>query len=221
MTFGASRAKTKTLSLSFNALRPGRGQAAVHRLIRTLTVRRPARAAASPTGLARARASVTVTRVLNEVALCGEVRASLLLAPLPNGLATQLFAYLVLHRRRPLQHAALADAPWTTARPRNPRAVVSSLLSRLRRSLGPDVLPTGPAVRLVLPAATVVDVDEAAAALVGGARVLDAAATPTARWHGLSGRARSPAAACWSTSTRAGSTRGGPTSSRPTSTRWS
>ncbi len=111
--------------------------------------------------------------MLTEVALCGEVRASPLLAPLPNGLATQLFAYLVLHRRRPLQHAALADALWTTARPRNPRAVVSSLLSRLRRSLGPDVLPTGPAVRLVLPAGTVVDVDAAAAALAAARAALD------------------------------------------------
>ncbi|MDO8201745.1 BTAD domain-containing putative transcriptional regulator, partial [Conexibacter sp. CPCC 205762] len=111
--------------------------------------------------------------MLTEVALCGEVRASPLLAPLPNGLATQLFAYLVLHRRRPLQHAALADALWTNARPRNPRAVVSSLLSRLRRSLGPDVLPTGAAVRLVLPAGAIVDVDAAAEALAAARAALD------------------------------------------------
>lgn len=111
--------------------------------------------------------------MITKVALCGEVRASPLLAPLPNGLATQLFAYLVLHRRRPLQHAALADALWTGQRPRKPRAVVSSLLSRLRRSLGPDVLPTGAAVRLVLPAGAVVDVDEAAAALLDARAALD------------------------------------------------
>ncbi|HST41271.1 MAG TPA: hypothetical protein VLK58_17270, partial [Conexibacter sp.] len=104
--------------------------------------------------------------MLTEVALCGEVRARTLLAPLPNGLATQLFAYLVLHRRRPLQHAALADALWPADRPRDPRAVLSSLLSRLRRSLGPDALPVGQTVRLVLDPDATVDVEEASAALV-------------------------------------------------------
>lgn len=111
--------------------------------------------------------------VLTEVALCGEVQARTLLAPLPNGLATQLFAYLVLHRRRPVQHAALADALWPTDRPRDPRAVVSSLLSRLRRSLGADALPVGPVVRLVLAPGATVDVEEASVALVAARAALD------------------------------------------------
>jgi DNA-binding SARP family transcriptional activator len=111
--------------------------------------------------------------VLTEVALCGEVRARTLLAPLPNGLATQLFAYLVLHRRRPLQHAALADALWPNDRPRDPRAVLSSLLSRLRRSLGPQALPLGAAVRLELPPGATVDVEEASGALVAARAALE------------------------------------------------
>ncbi|MDW5598146.1 BTAD domain-containing putative transcriptional regulator, partial [Conexibacter stalactiti] len=111
--------------------------------------------------------------MLTEVALCGEVRARTLLAPLPNGLATQLFAYLVLHRRRPLQHAALADALWPTDRPRDPRAVLSSLLSRLRRSLGSEALPIGAVVRLELASDVTVDVEEASAALVAARAALD------------------------------------------------
>jgi len=127
-------------------------------------------------------------RVLTQVALCGEVEAHTLAAPLPNGLATQLFAYLVLHRRRPVRHAVLADALWPTSRPRDPRAVLSSLLSRLRRSLGNETLPVGQLVQLVLPPDATVDVDEAAIALVAARAALERG-EPLVAWE-QAGRAR-------------------------------
>ncbi|MDO8213209.1 BTAD domain-containing putative transcriptional regulator [Conexibacter sp. CPCC 206217] len=117
--------------------------------------------------------SVSMGDVLTEVALCGEVRARALVAPLPNGLATQLFAYLVLHRRRPVQHSALIDALWSVDRPRDPRAVLSSLLSRLRRSLGAEALPVGQLVQLLLDPDARVDVEEASGALVAARAALD------------------------------------------------
>lgn len=126
--------------------------------------------------------------VLTQVALCGEVQASTLAAPLPNGLATQLFAYLVLHRRRPVRHAVLADALWPTSRPRDPRAVLSSLLSRLRRSVGNEVLPVGQLVQLVLPPGATVDVDEASVALVAARAALERD-EPVVAWE-QAGRAR-------------------------------
>lgn len=126
--------------------------------------------------------------VLTQVALCGEVQARTLDAALPNGLATQLFAYLVLHRRRPVRHAVLADALWPTSRPRDPRAVLSSLLSRLRRSVGNEVLPVGQLVQLVLPPEATVDVDEAAVALVAARAALERD-EPAVAWE-QAGRAR-------------------------------
>lgn len=112
--------------------------------------------------------------MLTSVALCGQVRAEPIRAPLPNGMATELFAYLVLHRRRAVRQQALVDALWPDRAPRNPRAVVSSLLSRLRRSVGSDVLPVGAEVRLHLPEGTAIDVETAAAALAAGRVALDA-----------------------------------------------
>lgn len=76
-----------------------------------------------------------------------------------------LLAYLVLHRARAVRRDELIAALWPVAAPANPAGGLDTLLSRLRRALGPDLLSGRSELRLCLPAGAEVDVETAAAAV--------------------------------------------------------
>ncbi len=78
------------------------------------------------------------------------------------------FAYLLLHRDRPVRRDALAAALWQERAPDDPDAALRVVLSRLRRALGGDVLVGRAEVRFQLPKPVHVDL-ERAVELVGEA----------------------------------------------------
>jgi DNA-binding SARP family transcriptional activator len=74
---------------------------------------------------------------------------------LPARQGRLLFAFLVVHRAAPVARDAVADALGA------PDATLRPLLSRLRRVLGADAVPSGEQPRLVLPPEAFVDLDAA------------------------------------------------------------
>src|SRR5271154_4420656 len=103
------------------------------------------------------------------VQLCGEL--SILLDGrehrdgLRGGQARALFAFLVLERHRPVDRFDLIDALWGTEPPRTASESLRSLLSNLRRTIGPQRLTGREEIRLLLPPGTRVDVEAAARAV--------------------------------------------------------
>ena len=97
---------------------------------------------------------------------------------LPGRRGRLLFAYLVLHRGRPVSRDELLMAAWgADASARAAGNALSVVLSRLRSGLGTDRLRGRTAVELLLPPATFVDVE---AALEGAHRAESAVAE--GRW---------------------------------------
>ena len=80
---------------------------------------------------------------------------------LPGRRGRLLFAYLVLHRGRPLARDELLVAGWGDDARDETRNALNVLLSKLRHGLGADHLRGRAEVELVLPAATFVDVEAA------------------------------------------------------------
>src|SRR5215210_955967 len=78
------------------------------------------------------------------VELCGLLSAEIggrrVDAALPGRKGRQLFACLVVGRRRPMSRDELIDVVWPTDAPADPDGAFSTLLTRLRTALGPDVL---------------------------------------------------------------------------------
>lgn len=74
------------------------------------------------------------------------------------------FAYLALHRGRGVARSELEEAIWDERPPGDPGAALSTILSRLRASLGAGAIEGRSELRLVLPGATV-DVETARAAV--------------------------------------------------------
>ena len=92
---------------------------------------------------------------------------------LPGRLGRALLAYLVLNRHRQATRDELTDALWPATAPRDPAATLSTLLSGLRRALGPELLQGRSELRLALPDDAEVDVELAAAALTEARAALD------------------------------------------------
>jgi DNA-binding SARP family transcriptional activator len=115
------------------------------------------------------------------IQLCGRFAAELdsarVEAALPGRRGRVLFAYLVLHRGRPLPRDELLVAGWGEEVPAEAGNALSVLLSKLRHGLGPDRLGGRTEVELLLPQATFVDVE---AALEGAHRAESAIAE--GRW---------------------------------------
>ena len=84
---------------------------------------------------------------------------------LPSRQARLLFALLVLERGHALSREAIADALWPDAAPPSRDSSIRSLLSGVRRVFGPDSVAGRESLRLVLPAGTTVDVEEAEASV--------------------------------------------------------
>ena len=97
--------------------------------------------------------------------VCGPLFACLrgvdVTSHLPTGQARVLFVHLVVNRGTPLSRARLVDALWPHDPPEHADRDVTVLLSRLRAVVGTEVLPAGPTVEIVLPAAAEVDREQA------------------------------------------------------------
>lgn len=107
------------------------------------------------------------------ISLCGELAVDLegrrLEEQLGGGRECALFGILVLNRARALSRDELIEALWEENPPHSPGAALSTVLSRLRRTLGEGVLRGRSLVSVCLPADAWIDV-EAAQARVSEAR---------------------------------------------------
>src|SRR3954467_11806966 len=83
----------------------------------------------------------------------------------PSRQGRVLFAYLVLQRPRAVGRHELIEAVWASEQPANRASALTVLLSKLRAAVGADVLDGRGSVRVVLPPAARVDVEQALAAL--------------------------------------------------------
>jgi DNA-binding SARP family transcriptional activator len=94
------------------------------------------------------------------IRLCGRMVIEIWgrsIAP-PGRQGRMLLAYQIANRSRPLQRDELEAVLWEGEPPADPDAVLSSVMSRLRRELGPEVLPPGD-VSVQLPDDAWVDVE--------------------------------------------------------------
>lgn len=81
---------------------------------------------------------------------------------LPSRQGRVLFAFLVVHRRRPATRSALVDALWPGGAPAAADRALAALLSKLRNALGADLIGGRDRPQLVLPPDAYVDIEAAA-----------------------------------------------------------
>jgi len=114
-------------------------------------------------------AATLLDKARTRMQLCGrlvvEIGGRDLGPALPGGHGRLLFAYVAANRERPVPRDELKDAIWPDDPPPQADNALSSLLSRLRRVLGADVLVGRGEVRLVVPADAWVDLEAAEAAI--------------------------------------------------------
>jgi DNA-binding SARP family transcriptional activator len=133
-----------------------------------------------------------------EIRLCGRVAVStqdgLAGSALPGRQGQLLLAYLVCHRTRACPRYELEDVLWPERAPAASDSALSSLLSKLRRALGPDALTGRAELRLALPEPLWVDTEALANAVEVAIQALD-----ERRWgdaaamaHGALGLATEP-----------------------------
>ena len=125
-----------------------------------------------------------------EIRLCGRVAVStadgLAGEALPGRQGQLLLAYLVCHRTRACPRYELEDVLWPKASaPASSDSALSSLLSKLRRALGPDALTGRAELRLSLPEPLWVDTEALADAVEVTAQALD-----DRRWSDAAAQAR-------------------------------
>lgn len=101
------------------------------------------------------------------IQLCGryvvELAGARVESKLPGRQGRLLLAYLVLNRDRPVGRSRLVDALWSGELPRDPADALAALLSKLRATLGNDLVAGRGDVQLMLPPDARVDVEEAVA----------------------------------------------------------
>ena len=101
------------------------------------------------------------------IQLCGllvvELRGRRIEGDLPSRQGRLLFAYLALNRGRRIARDELIEALWPSAMPAAAPAALTVLLSKLRATVGSEVLRGRGDVTLALPVAARVDVEEALA----------------------------------------------------------
>jgi DNA-binding SARP family transcriptional activator/tetratricopeptide (TPR) repeat protein len=119
-----------------------------------------------------------------QVRLCGPLRVEhdgrRIDDALPGRQGRLLLAYLLLNRDRGCPRAELIDLLWPEQPPAAADTALSSLLSKLRRAVGPDVIVGRSELRLVAPGPVEVDVESAAAAAVRAATASQAGDWATA-----------------------------------------
>jgi SARP family transcriptional regulator, regulator of embCAB operon len=103
------------------------------------------------------------------IQLCGTVTAELegrrVEDELPGRQGRLLFVYLVANRRRAVGRAELQEALWPHRPPASAETSLSALLSKLRRTVGDDLLQGRSELRLELPGEAWVDLEAATEAL--------------------------------------------------------
>ena len=119
------------------------------------------------------------------IELCGDfvvqIRGRRCETTVPGPRGRLLLAHLVWNRRRSVTRDELIAALWPDTAPASPEGALSTLLTRLRRGLGDDVITGRSQLRFALDDA-VVDVEEAAAAAAAAsAATLPAEAVAVAR----------------------------------------
>lgn len=101
------------------------------------------------------------------IQLCGllavELEGRRIEGSLPSRQGRLLFAYLTLNRGRPVGRDELIEALWPYAMPSSAPAALTVLLSKLRATVGREVLRGRRDVTLALPADARVDVEDALA----------------------------------------------------------
>ena len=104
-----------------------------------------------------------------EIGLLGQLRVGLDGRPVEGelrGVQGKLcFAYLALNRDRAVPRAELEDAIWFERPPGEPGAALSTLVSRLRKTLGEGVIAGRSGLRLILPEGSSIDTEAAQEAL--------------------------------------------------------
>jgi DNA-binding SARP family transcriptional activator len=103
------------------------------------------------------------------VQLCGrlivEIGGERVEHRLPGRQGRLLFAYLALHRDRPVPRSELIDAVWSRELPRDPSEALAALLSKVRAALGGRYLEGRREPTLALPGLADVDVERAVRAV--------------------------------------------------------
>jgi SARP family transcriptional regulator, regulator of embCAB operon len=103
------------------------------------------------------------------IQLCGrfvlELDGQRIETALPSRQGRLLFAYLALNRDRGATRDELIDAIWPYATPAGAPAALTVLVSKLRAALGSDLVGGRTELRLNLPAAARIDVEDALAAI--------------------------------------------------------
>jgi len=121
----------------------------------------------------------TATEPRTVLRLCGgvelEIAGRSVAGALPSGQATALLAYLAISEA-PLGRDELIDALWPLGSPTDPQAVLSTLLSRLRRVLGSEALAGRRQLELRLPQPVWFDVQAAGDAVEEAREALAASA---------------------------------------------
>jgi DNA-binding SARP family transcriptional activator len=107
---------------------------------------------------------VTLSDAPERIQLCGALRVRTadrgwLEDSLPGRQGRIAFAYLAVHRQRPVARTELLEVLWPDELPLAREDAVSPLLSRLRRVLGADVLVGRHELRLCLPDVATVDLE--------------------------------------------------------------
>ena len=123
-----------------------------------------------------------------EIRLCGRVAVSqdgLARSALPGRQGQLLLAYLVCHRTRACPRYELEDILWPERAPAASDSALSSLLSKLRRALGPDALTGRAELRLALPEPLLVDTEVLADTVEVAVQALD-----DRRWADAAAQAR-------------------------------
>jgi DNA-binding SARP family transcriptional activator/tetratricopeptide (TPR) repeat protein len=124
-----------------------------------------------------------------EIRLCGRVAVStqdgLAGSALPGRQGQLLLAYLVCHRTRACPRYELEDVLWPERAPAASDSALSSLLSKLRRALGPGALTGRAELRLALPEPLWVDIEALADTVEVAVQALD-----DRRWADAAAQAR-------------------------------
>ena len=102
------------------------------------------------------------------IALSGTLRVEIgdrdVAARLPGRQGRALFAFLVLHRHRPVSRGELIDVLWPDVPPADPEGGLATVLARSRSALGEGVLRGRAELQIVLAPETEIDIERAAAA---------------------------------------------------------
>jgi DNA-binding SARP family transcriptional activator len=117
-------------------------------------------------------------RETTRIQLCGSLRVQVqgrdVTDRLPARQGRALFAYLVLNRERPVSRDELIDALWPADPPRSPAAGLSSVLARVRRAVGDDLIRGREQLAVQLDPDSEIDVETAARSADDAERALDA-----------------------------------------------